>query len=127
MMPVMMMPVMIVRGLRSFTFRPVEGWFHPSAARLRRAGLCATQFSRDTGGNLPDEPIVGARVTEDPASAMEIHHYRQNFLVIVRANDAHTERAFWADRKRRVLYACVGLGDGNGLGAGQRGASICRR
>jgi hypothetical protein len=35
------------RGIRfSFAFRPVEDWFHPSAARLRRAGLCATQFSR---------------------------------------------------------------------------------
>src|SRR5262249_24922291 len=30
----------------SFAFRPVEDWLHPSAARLRRAGLCATQFSR---------------------------------------------------------------------------------
>ena len=29
----------------SFAF-PLEDWFHPSAARLRRAGLCATQFSR---------------------------------------------------------------------------------
>ena len=35
------------RGIRfSFAFRPVEDWFHPSVARLRRAGLCATQFSR---------------------------------------------------------------------------------
>jgi hypothetical protein len=32
--------------LFSFAFRPVEDWFHPSAARLRRAGLCATRFSR---------------------------------------------------------------------------------
>jgi hypothetical protein len=32
--------------LVSFAFRPVEEWFHPSAARLRRAGLCATQFFR---------------------------------------------------------------------------------
>jgi hypothetical protein len=30
----------------SFAFPPVEDWFHPSAAWLRRAGLCATQFSR---------------------------------------------------------------------------------
>src|SRR6516225_4480276 len=30
----------------SFAFLPVENWFHPSAAPLRRAGLCATRFSR---------------------------------------------------------------------------------
>jgi len=35
------------RGTRfSFAFRPDEDWLHPSAARLRRAGLCATQFFR---------------------------------------------------------------------------------
>jgi hypothetical protein len=30
----------------SFAFLPVEDWFHPSAAPLRRAGLCVTRFSR---------------------------------------------------------------------------------
>ena len=30
----------------SFAFLPVEDWFHPLAAPLRRAGLCATRFSR---------------------------------------------------------------------------------
>src|ERR1700745_1131721 len=30
----------------SFAFLPVEDWFHPSAAPLRRAGLCATRVSR---------------------------------------------------------------------------------
>jgi hypothetical protein len=30
----------------SFAFPPVEDWFHPSAAGLRRAGLCVAQFSR---------------------------------------------------------------------------------
>ena len=30
----------------SFAFPPVEDWFHPSAAGLRRAGLCAAQFAR---------------------------------------------------------------------------------
>jgi hypothetical protein len=30
----------------SFAFLPVEDWFHPTAAWLQRAELCATQFSR---------------------------------------------------------------------------------
>jgi hypothetical protein len=30
----------------SFAFPPVEDWFHPSAAGLRRVRLCAAQFSR---------------------------------------------------------------------------------
>jgi len=30
----------------SFAFPPVEDWFHPSAAGLRRAAPCAAQFAR---------------------------------------------------------------------------------
>jgi hypothetical protein len=37
----------------SFAFPPVEGWFHPSAAGLRRAGLCGAQFSRPSFAFFP--------------------------------------------------------------------------
>jgi hypothetical protein len=49
----------------SFAFPPVADWFHPSAAGLRRAGLCAAQFSRPSFAFSPRSehvPISLARL-----------------------------------------------------------------
>jgi hypothetical protein len=40
-------------GFVSFAFPRVEDWSHPSAAGLRRAGLCAAQFSRPSFAFFP--------------------------------------------------------------------------
>src|SRR6266699_2625833 len=62
----------------------------------------------DTDGDLADKAIVGIHVTEDPAAAVEMHYYRQHAFAVFRANDAHADCAFGADRKRRVLDTCIG-------------------
>ena len=54
----------------------------------------------DTDGDLADKAIVGIHVTEDPAAAVEMHYYRQHAFAVFRANDAHADCAFGADRKR---------------------------
>src|SRR5262245_61572394 len=53
----------------------------------------------DRGGNGQAD----LHVTED------MHYYRQRAFAVFRANDAHADCAFGADRKRRVLDACIGF------------------
>jgi hypothetical protein len=62
-----------------------------------------------TDGDLPDKAIMSIHVTEDPATAVEMHYDRHQAFAVFRANDAHTDSAFRADRKRRVLDMCIRL------------------
>ena len=62
-----------------------------------------------TDCDLAHEAIMGIHVTQDPAPTVEIHHRWQQLFPVFGANDAHTDAAFRADRKRRVLDTCIGL------------------
>jgi hypothetical protein len=62
-----------------------------------------------TDGELADKAIMSIDVTEDPATSVEMHYDRHQAFAVFRANDAHTDSTFGADRKRRVLDMCIGL------------------
>ena len=66
----------------SFAFPPVEGWFHPSAAGLRRAGLCEGQFSRPSFAFSPrSEHVPLLLVRLDLARNLALMPSRPRWLI----------------------------------------------
>jgi hypothetical protein len=77
-----------------------------------------------TNGDLADKAIMSIYVTENPATAVEMHYDWQQAFAVFWENDAHADSTFVADRKCGVLDMCIGLRSRDRLLPGQYGASI---
>jgi len=96
-------------------------------ARLRREAVVREDHGRaGADGQLPDQPVMGVAVPEDPAATVQVEDHRQPTDGARRPDDPDRHRGIAAGAHRLVLHIHVGFGDGAGLKFGE-GASTSFR